>query len=402
MQSPTKQEGAWIPVYYVPQHGQQPHPSQNPTAFQQVPSPGYAVDPVYQQMPMQAQVELQSALPHQVPMTTAQFRDSASESSATLADDAGFKRQVSIKKPNVPGKSYALITSEEDKNRPKTNTGNTKIVMALLSEMWIIHLIIILGGVYLMTFVVPQGYTDAEIWNSTAWYKLGWMLPLPYTFVCFFGLILPYRTPKFLYKKNMPRRRVDNLYILTVTKGANKEAVYRAWNAHRHLESLHPCIRVHVLTDEPYFFENINCYTCPKSFVSGKSKYKARALEWYRQTMRFTEHDWILHLDEESVIDDESVKACLEFIWYETDCHWGQGLIMYNQYQYWKFWKGWIFSAADALRVGDDLSRFALQYSYFRRPIFGAHGSFLMTNGLVENAITWDLGSKFIISHFSY
>ena len=27
------------------------------------------------------------------------------------------------------------------------------------------------------------------------------------------------------------------------------------------------------------------------------------------------------------------------------------------------------------------------------RPIFGCHGSFLLTNGLVENAVTWDLGS---------
>lgn len=107
--------------------------------------------------------------------------------------------------------------------------------------------------------------------------------------------------------------------------------------------------------------------------------------------MKFTEHDWVLHLDEESVIDDVSVKSCLEFIWYETECHWGQGVILYNQYRY---WSNWIFTVADALRVGDDLSRFQFQYTYLRRPYFGAHGSFLMTNGLVENAITWDLGSK--------
>ncbi|KAJ3369914.1 hypothetical protein HDU91_006762, partial [Kappamyces sp. JEL0680] len=140
----------------------------------------------------------------------------------------------------------------------------------------------------------------------------------------------------------------------------------------------------------PYFFENINCYTCPKAFKTAGSKYKARALEWYRQTMRYTEHDWILHLDEESVIDDESVKRVLEFIWYEHDYHWGQGVILYNQYNY---WKNWIFTVADAIRVGDDLARFQLQYSYFHRPIFGAHGSFLLTNGAVENEVTWDLGS---------
>jgi hypothetical protein len=201
---------------------------------------------------------------------------------------------------------------------------------------------------------------------------------------------MPFRTPKFLYDDSLPKRRIDNLYILTVTKGDNRDAVYRSWNAHKHLERLHPCVRVHVLTDEPYFFENINCYTCPKAFTTAGSKYKARALEWYRQTMRYTEHDWILHLDEESVVDDETVKRILEFIWYEHDYHWGQGVILYNQYNY---WKNWIFTVADAIRVGDDLARFQLQYSYFHRPIFGAHGSFLLTNGAVENEVTWDLGS---------
>jgi hypothetical protein len=416
---PLGQGPTMVPVYYVPQShtvsisntavdGHLPVFTQqhNPALMQQNYLPayeGYSVDPQYQQAPFATSADnrlaenwqgLQSqSLDHK---PEAQFNDTASVNSEGMADDAGFKsmsraHSIDVKSnPNVPEKSYALIKTAEDMNRKKTNTGNTDIVMAILSEMWIFHIIFMLGGLYLMTFIVEQGYTDEEVWNSNCWYKIGALLPLPYTFICFFGLVLPFRTPKFLYDKNTPKRRIDNFYILTVTKGANKEAVYRAWNAHKHLEGLHPSIRVHVLTDEPYFFENINCYTCPKSFHSGRAKYKARALEWYRQTMRFTEHDWILHLDEESVIDDASVKACLEFIWYETDCHWGQGIILYNQYRY---WTNWFFTVADALRVGDDLSRFAMQYSYFRRPIFGAHGSFLLTNGLVENAVTWNLGS---------
>lgn len=265
--------------------------------------------------------------------------------------------------------------------------------MTLLSEMWLLNLVVLAGGTYCMTFLLPvswSNYSDTELWNVSCWWKLAWIMPLPYTLICFWGLVMPFRTPKFLYDESMPKRRLDNLYILTVTKGDNREAVYRSWNAHKHLERLHPSVRVHVLTDEPYFFENINCYTCPKNFKTAGSKYKARALEWYRQTMRYTEHDWVLHLDEESVIDDESVKRVLEFIWYEHDYHWGQGVILYNQYHY---WKNWIFTVADAIRVGDDLARFQLQYSYFHRPIFGAHGSFLLSNGAVENEVTWDLGS---------
>ncbi|KAJ3287082.1 hypothetical protein HK104_008768 [Borealophlyctis nickersoniae] len=288
--------------------------------------------------------------------------------------------------PTLNGASYAFTSDNEQ----RTNLGNTKFVMGLLSEMWIVHALVILGGTFCLTFLMPQGYTDDELWNVSCAWKIGWLLPVPYTFICFFGLALPFRTPKFVYDSDMPKRRVDNLYILTVTKGDNREAVYRAWNAHKHLERLHPCVRIHVLTDEPYFFENINCYTCPKAFRTAHSKYKARALEWYRQTMRYTQYDWVLHLDEESVIDDESVRRVLEFIWFETECTWGQGVILYNQYRY---WSNWFFTVADAIRVGDDLSRFQLQYTYFRMPVFGAHGSFLLNNGLVENHVTWDLGS---------
>ncbi|KAJ3050368.1 hypothetical protein HK097_008674 [Rhizophlyctis rosea] len=338
------------------------------------------------------------------------FDDTASESSHSTAYDSGPEARagpafggapvetIDVSKKdgeagptvvNVPsreGLSYALI----DEDGVRTNKGKTAMIMALLSEMWIIHIIVLIGGIFLWSFFVPQFYVDDQLWNFTCWWKLGWLFPLPYTIICFMGLVMPFRTPKFLYDSSRPKRRVDNLYILTVTKGDNREAVYRAWNAHKHLERLHPAVRIHVLTDEPYFFENINCYTCPKSFTTANSKYKARALEWYRQTMKFTEHDWVLHLDEESVIDDESVKRCLEFIWYEQELTWGQGVILYNQYRY---FNNWFFTVADALRVGDDLARFHLQYTYFHVPVFGAHGSFLMTNGLVENAVTWDLGS---------
>ncbi|KAJ1554748.1 hypothetical protein HK096_002014, partial [Nowakowskiella sp. JEL0078] len=292
-----------------------------------------------------------------------------------------------LKKPNVPGRSFALDAPDDLSKR--TNHGNTGAVMTLLADMWIVHTLVIFGFVYLLSFVIWT-YDDTELWNWSCYYKIGWLLPTPYTLICLLGLIMPYRTPRFIYNDKMQKRRCDNLYILTVTRGNNREAVYRSWNAHRHLETIHPSVRVHVLTDEPFFFENINCYTCPKGFSTNRSKYKARALEWYRQTMAYTEYDWVLHLDEESVIDDESVRRVLEFIWYETDMHMGQGPILYNQYRY---WKNWLFTVADALRVGDDLSRFHLQLTFFKRPIWGCHGSFLLVNGLVENSITWDLGS---------
>lgn len=52
----------------------------------------------------------------------------------------------------------------------------------------------------------------------------------------------------------------------------------------------------------------------PNTFKTVQAKYKARALEYFRQSQRLTDQDWILHLDEESKIDYAVVKSCIDFI----------------------------------------------------------------------------------------
>ena len=90
-------------------------------------------------------------------------------------------------------------------------------------------------------------------------------------------------------------------------------------------------------------------------------------------------------MDEESTTDGESLRHCIEFIRY-TPHHFGQGIILYNGEG---FWDNWYFTVADGIRVGDDLARFHFQNSVIHRPVFGVHGSFLMTNGEMENECTW-------------
>lgn len=52
----------------------------------------------------------------------------------------------------------------------------------------------------------------------------------------------------------------------------------------------------------------------PGSFQPAHAKYKGRALEWFRRHLKLSENDWVLHLDEETEIDEYLVKACLDFI----------------------------------------------------------------------------------------
>eukprot|EP00842_Homolaphlyctis_polyrhiza_P003227 jgi/Hompol1/3905/HPOL_006862-RA len=82
-----------------------------------------------------------------------------------LSTGSSERRQA---RPNVPGRSYALV---EDQG-VRTNLGHTKLVMALLSEWWIISLLFMVGGTFAATFYVPQFYVDDVIWNTGCYWKL--------------------------------------------------------------------------------------------------------------------------------------------------------------------------------------------------------------------------------------
>ncbi|POV95141.1 hypothetical protein PSHT_15831 [Puccinia striiformis] len=156
-------------------------------------------------------------------------------------------------------------------------------------------------------------------------------------------------------------------------------------------------------TTSLYFWKSITRLTsltstliCKTSSVRSRTTHPWARLNTKPEPWTFRYHvslgvyDWILHMDEESTTDGESLRRCLEFIRYVTPHHFGQGIILYNGEGY---WDNWYFTVADGIRVGDDLARFHFQNTVIHRPVFGVHGSFLMTNGEMENECTWDFGS---------
>lgn len=52
----------------------------------------------------------------------------------------------------------------------------------------------------------------------------------------------------------------------------------------------------------------------PVDFRAERATHKARVLERYRRQANLTDHDWVLHLDEETEIDEYLMKTCLDFI----------------------------------------------------------------------------------------
>ncbi|TPX53694.1 hypothetical protein PhCBS80983_g06229 [Powellomyces hirtus] len=269
----------------------------------------------------------------------------------------------------------------------------TAWLLRLNSFLFPVHFVGIPALAALWFFYNPIGPWSWDVLTFGSLWRILWCLSVPYCIITYVGFC----TPRIAHRKiTMDKRPVKrdllrNFYILIVTQGSNEEAVRRGYNRMKPLERLHPSVRVVVLTDAPYSYPDLDNVVCPADYKSPKgiAKHKARALDYFRHSQGLSRYDWILHMDEESTIDGESLRRCFDFIRY-TDHDFGQGVIIYNAY---KYWHNWFFSVADGIRVGDDLARFNFQFTTVKRPVFGVHGSFLMTSGEVENENTWDFGT---------
>lgn len=96
----------------------------------------------------------------------------------------------------------------------------------------------------------------------------------------------------------------------------------------RHLQQLDSRVELCIATDQPheksFLHLGLAVIGTPASFTPKKALYKARALEWFRLQVQLYDDDWILHLDEETVVDAHTVKASFQFAEMETSYDFGQ------------------------------------------------------------------------------
>jgi hypothetical protein len=90
----------------------------------------------------------------------------------------------------------------------------------------------------------------------------------------------------------------------------------KLWHACRHFTNISFFVvldsaQCHLESLLPSF---VNVVKVPDSFQPSHAKYKGRALEWFRRHLQLSENDWVLHLDEETEINEYLVKACFGFI----------------------------------------------------------------------------------------
>ncbi|KAL4955421.1 glycosyltransferase like family 2-domain-containing protein [Aspergillus filifer] len=229
-------------------------------------------------------------------------------------------------------------------------------------------------------------------WTTIAHFALNFIFLLaqfpPYA--ALLGLCLPMR-PRA--NKEKPKwRAFKTLQVCLVTKGTNFQTVL---NTASHWTSMkHPKVHFYVVADggnghkfEGALPDHVTIVDVPNDFQCFNAKYKARALEFFRRRQNLTKDDWVIHLDEESELDDYGIQTCLDFI-ERGFGEIGMGSIHYNGASH---WTNNLMSAGEAMRITEDFGRFQLPVQLTQKPQLGwMHGSWILINGEVENKVTWD------------
>lgn len=121
------------------------------------------------------------------------------------------------------------------------------------------------------------------------------------------------------------------------------------------------------------------------------AKFKARALQYCLEddVNILQDNDWIVHLDEETLLTVNSICGILNFC--EDGRHqFGQGVITYASGEI----VNWLTTLSDSFRVADDMGKLRLQFKIFHKPLFGWKGSFVVTQVAAERNVSYDHGME--------
>ncbi|MCP5095528.1 MAG: glycosyltransferase [Chloroflexi bacterium] len=229
-------------------------------------------------------------------------------------------------------------------------------------------------------------------------FKLLWLVPLPYAVLNFYSFI---RYPVFSKPQIEPINESfeNTLYFRYITRGLNQTLVdENVTAAYALLESVLPNggWMIEVVTDNPLSItlegERVHTVVVPDSYrPPNGSKFKARALHYALHVSTAVAEDWIIHLDEETQFDEETVRSIHHFAKRENEAvaagkqttpRIGQGVILYGARQVVNWWT----TFADSIRVGDDYGRFRLQFEH-GKAYFGMHGSYIVVRNSIEKLI---------------
>ncbi|XP_059178647.1 beta-1,4-mannosyltransferase egh-like [Physella acuta] len=121
------------------------------------------------------------------------------------------------------------------------------------------------------------------------------------------------------------------------------------------------------------------------------SLYKARALQYALEPEvdSLSPGDWIVHLDEETVLTEDAVIGIVNFTG-AAQYSFGQGVITYGHGKI----VNWVTTLADSIRVGIDYGYLRFSLGVLHKPIFSWKGSFIVADAEAEKKISFDHGPE--------
>ncbi|CAH0561461.1 unnamed protein product [Brassicogethes aeneus] len=224
--------------------------------------------------------------------------------------------------------------------------------------------------------------------------RLVTFLPLPQVLFNFVGLTYYNAFPDKVVLKGSPLL-APFICIRVVTRGDFPQLVKNnvTKNMNKCLDAGLENFLIEVVTDKAINLEShrrIREIVVPPSYrTKTGALFKARALQYCLEDKIniLSDNDWVVHLDEETLLTENSVKGILNFV-VDGKHHFGQGLITYANENI----VNWLTTLADSFRVTDDMGKLKLQFLMFHKPLFSWKGSYVVTQVAAEKAVSFDNG----------
>uniref|UniRef100_A0A2M4BNA4 Putative beta-14-mannosyltransferase egh n=1 Tax=Anopheles marajoara TaxID=58244 RepID=A0A2M4BNA4_9DIPT len=219
-------------------------------------------------------------------------------------------------------------------------------------------------------------------------------LTLPQVLFNFFGLTLYNAFPEKVVLKGSPLL-APFICIRVVTRGDYAELVQS-----NVLRNMNTCLDtglenflIEVVTDKPIGLpkhRRTREIVVPREYQTASgAMFKARALQYCLEDRVnvLNSNDWVVHLDEETLLTENSVRGIINFV-LDGKHPFGQGLITYANENV----VNWLTTLADSFRVADDMGKLRLQFKLFHKPFFSWKGSYVVTQLHAERTVSFDNG----------
>jgi len=221
---------------------------------------------------------------------------------------------------------------------------------------------------------------------------------LPFCLMNFLGILtIPLHLPRISFESTVKGIAAPFLNFRVVTRGLFPDLV--AKNVERNLKTCYDLglehFQIEVVTDRPIDLNsqrNVREIVVPEEFSPPNGcKFKARALQYCLEPSVniLSDEDWIIHLDEETILTADSVKGVFNFA-ARGEFHFGQGIITYSNLGI----ESLPLTLADCIRVAVDYGLIRFQFSNFHLPLFSMKGSFVVANAGAERQVGWDHGPE--------